>query len=220
MIGTVGVVASGGLTAVLAAATVAVAGRSARWASRVVAAVLALAVAAAVLTALLVADPYPWSNAVVLAVAWSGGILYGRVPRPWFVAVLTVLALLDLASFTSGVQSRGGPGIGSGPALVGNITVLWTGGHFREGVGDIAVLAAAAVRWARTWRPAAVLLLALVAALAPWGLIAVGWRGGLPLVPFAAVVYALSVALARWPGAARWQRLTRAPAGALPPPGP
>ena len=210
----------GALTALLAAVTVAVMRRSPRWASWAVAVVLALAVATAVLTALLVADPYPWSDAVVLGVAWSGGILYGRVPRPWFIAVLTVLALLDLASFASGVQSRGGPGPSSGPALVGNFTVLWPGGHFREGGGDIAVLAAATVRWARTWRPAAVLVLALAAALAPWGLIAAGWRGGLPLVPFLAAAYALSAALARWPGAARWQRPIRASAGVATGPGP
>ncbi|MHB8332584.1 MAG: hypothetical protein ACYDEA_10375, partial [Candidatus Dormibacteria bacterium] len=87
------------LTALLAAGTVAVARLSSRPKSRAVGVVLALAVASAILAALLIVDPYPWSDAVVLGVAWSGGILYGRVPRPWFVGVLMVLALLDLASF-------------------------------------------------------------------------------------------------------------------------
>ncbi|MHB8313545.1 MAG: hypothetical protein ACYDD0_09645 [Candidatus Dormibacteria bacterium] len=194
------------LTALLAAGTVAVARLSSRPRSRAVGVFLALAVASAILAALLIVDPYPWSNAVVLGVAWSGGILYGRVPRPWFVGVLIVLALLDLASFASGVQSRGGPSPSASPELVSNFTVLWTGGRLREGVLDIAVLTAAAVRWIRTWRLAAVLVLAMLAALAPWGLVAAGWRGGLPLVPFLAAVYALSMPLARWPRAAPWQR--------------
>jgi hypothetical protein len=196
------------LTALLALGTVAVARLSSRPTSRAVGVVLALAVASAVLTALLIVNPYPWSNAVALGVAWSGGVLYGRVPRRWFVGVLTMLALLDLASFASGLQSRGGPSPSASPDLVGNFTVLWAGGHLREGVLDIAVLTGAAVRWIRTWRLAAVLVLAMLAALAPWGLVTAGWRGGLPLVPFLAAVYAGSVALAQWPSAAPWQRPT------------
>ncbi len=210
------VMGPGALTALLAAGSVAVAALSSRTTSRAVVVVLVLALVGAVMTALLVANPYPWSDAVVLGVAWSGGILYGRVPRPWFVGVLTVLALLDLASFASGVQSRGVPSPGAGPVFVGNFTVLWTGGHFREGTLDIAVLTGAAVRWIWTWRLAAVLVLAMLAALAPWGLVAAGWRGGLPLVPFLAAGYALSVALAQQPSAAPWLRPSPPPAKAGP----
>jgi len=196
------------LTALLAAGAVLVAELSSRSTSRTVAVVLALALVSAVLTALLVVDPYPWSNVLVLGVAWSGGILYGRVPGRWFAGLLIVLALLDLASFASGVQSQGGPSPSASPNFVSNLTVLWTGGHFREGILDIAVLVGTAARWTRTWRPGTVLVLALLAALAPSGLVAAGWRGGLPLVPFMAAVYASSVVVTRWPGATRWRRPT------------
>ncbi|HVD03434.1 MAG TPA: hypothetical protein VNF75_04785 [Candidatus Dormibacteraeota bacterium] len=188
----------GALTSLLAAGTVLVAQLSSRSTSRTVAGVLALALVSAVLTALLVVDPYPWSNVLVLGVAWSGGILYGRVPGRWFAGLLIVLALLDLASFASGVQSQGGPSPSASPNFVSNLTVLWTGGHFREGILDIAVLVGTAARWTRTWRPGTVLVLALLAALAPSGLVAAGWRGGLPLVPFMAAVYASSVVVTRW----------------------
>lgn len=156
-----------------------------------------LAVAASAATALLARNPYPWSNALVLAAAWSAGSLYGRTPSRWFWGILTALAILDAASFATGAQTAAPPAEAAGPSLLANVTVLWPSGHFREGLLDVAVLTAFELRWFLTWKAPAVLLLGTVATLSPFALLLAGAQHGLPLLPFMAAAGILASWAAR-----------------------
>lgn len=199
------------LTLLVAALTTTAALSSRRVGSRWVVVVFALAVVGSALIAAFVASAYPWSNALVLTSAWSGGVLYGRSPPTWFWGLLAVMSVLDIASFVFAVHAKSDPSGSAGPILLGNLTVLWVSGHFREGVLDIAVLAALVVRWSRQWVIGAVIAFVLVASLLPFALVLAGIRGGLPLLPFSLMIGVLSVALLHLPSLKRWQKTAANP---------
>lgn len=165
--------------------------------TRAVGAVFLAAVGVSLLVAVSSSTPYPWSNVLVLTVALSTGILFGRLPRIWFALLLMLLAGFDLASFVSGIQTTHQPSSMQGAATLTNITVQWYSGHFREGVLDVAVLTGLVLGWTREWNLVIAICLGVVASMLPWVVVAFGWHGGLPLLPFMALVWLGSIKAAR-----------------------
>jgi hypothetical protein len=96
---------------------------------------------------------YPWTDLVVILIAFAGGVLLGRLlpPKPFpFILILIVLSLLDVAQIvaTSGVQAPGG-NTPSSPLLYGNFIIPPPVGRFNIGIVDILLGIAMAEQWRR-----------------------------------------------------------------------
>ncbi|MBX5464434.1 MAG: hypothetical protein IRZ26_02630 [Clostridia bacterium] len=158
---------------------------------------LALTIAGAAAWALAGQPAEPGANLVVLAVAILAGRLLAQLPRrPWAV-LLIALSVLDIASFASGAQARPVPATLEGPATLANLLVVWSGGHWREGLLDLALMVAFALRLTAAAPVGTALAWLLAASLAPFGVLLAGISRGLPLVPFYAAATLLSEPRAR-----------------------
>jgi hypothetical protein len=147
---------------------------------------LALALAAAAAWALLGRPTEPGADLAVLAVAALTGRLLALLPRrSWFLLVIA-LGLLDVASFASAGQARPVPPTLVGAATLANLLLVWPGGHWREGLADVALTVALALRLTAAAPLRTALAWLLGASLAPFAVLLAGVHGGLPLVPFLA----------------------------------
>ena len=138
---------------------------------------------------------YPWSNILVALLALGIGMLVGRLPTWWIVALFVAVSAADVFSFVSGVQSAPSPPMLAAPMLLGNLIILLPHGHFRLGVLDIGLLAAAAYDWWQRlpgWAPPC---LATTALLIPDLIALLGSKSGIPLTPFIAAVWLASLAI-------------------------
>ncbi|MCL8208211.1 MAG: hypothetical protein K6V97_09105 [Actinomycetia bacterium] len=126
----------------------------------------------------------PGADLAVLAVAALAGRLLALMPRRAWVVLLVVLGLADVASFALAVQTRPVPPTLVGPSTLANVLLVWPGGHWREGLVDVALTVALALRL-RVMRPLLTTILWLLgASLAPFAVSLAGVHGGVPLVPF------------------------------------
>lgn len=123
---------------------------TARVAHRVLAVVLAVFVAVAAAGTILGLALFPVSDAVVLGVAVSGGVLLGRALPTRFTPVLIVLLALSLLDLVQVVVLSGPPSSGQStqsavpdPHLIWlNFRVPLPSGHFNIGFGDLLLVAA------------------------------------------------------------------------------
>lgn len=112
---------------------------------------LALGISIAIVGTSLALPLYPWTDFVVLMIAFTGGVLLGRTLRPGpfpLIAILVAISVLDVVGniLTSGVQPPGGNS-SSSPLLYGNLLVPPPVGRFNIGIGDILLGTAVAESW-------------------------------------------------------------------------
>jgi hypothetical protein len=136
---------------------------------------------------------YPWIDLVVLAVAWSGGLLLGQWMPPRFRPFLLLflcLSVLDVL-LTAGLSAAGPQtAAGSAPLRFGDFLLVLPWGRFETNVIDVLLITALAEHWRR--RGAAYLMALLPSAIG--FLLAVGFvvmtgLGILPGIPFFTVGY-------------------------------
>lgn len=170
--------------------------RSLRWPSAaVLSGWILIVLLAAGLGATVRGSLYPWSNGLVALLALGLGLLVGRLPALWMAAIFVVIAGADVFSFVSGFQGASHPPILAAPMLIGNLTILLPHGHFRLGVLDIGLLAAAANDWLRRVAGLAALCLAVAALLIPELFAVFDASSGLPITAFIAALWLVSWAL-------------------------
>ncbi len=144
----------------------------------------------------------PWTNLVVLVVAWSGGLLLGRGVaarfRPFlllFLCFSVVDVLLALGSYPQAPQAAGG----SSPLLYADFTLLLSGGRFAINVVDLLLLTALAEHWRRRGASYLIALLpGVLGFLLADGLIAVTKLSILPGIPFFTAGYVLTEGVYRY----------------------
>ncbi|PWT72611.1 MAG: hypothetical protein C5B60_09385 [Chloroflexi bacterium] len=144
----------------------------------------------------------PWTNLVVLVVAWSGGVLLGRSVaarfRPfllWFLCFSVVDALLALGNYPQTPHSAGG----SSPLLYADFILVLSGGRFAINVVDVLLLTALAEHWHQRGASYLIALLpGVLGFLLADGLIAVTKLGILPGIPFFTVGYVLTEGIYRY----------------------
>jgi hypothetical protein len=123
---------------------------TARASGRVLAVVLAVFAAVAAAGTILGLALFPFSDAVVLGVAVSGGVLLGRALPTRFMPVLIVLLALSLLDLVQVVVLSGPPSSGQStqsavpdPHLIWlNFRVPLPSGHFNVGFADLLLVAA------------------------------------------------------------------------------
>jgi hypothetical protein len=156
---------------------------------------------------------YPWSEFVVLLIAFTGGLLLGRGMPPRFRPFLILLLLLSIedavqTALTGGLiplptslpaHSATPP---SGLLLYLNVYLTLPVGHYQVGIFDLLVITAAAEHWRRRGQSYLVALLpGVVGFLLVDGAVWVIQRGGWPLIPFITAGWLCSgvaARLARW----------------------
>jgi hypothetical protein len=145
---------------------------------------------------------YPWTDFVVLLIAFAGGVLLGRILRPGpfpLVVILITVSLLDVVGniLTSGVQAPGGD-TASSPLLYGNLLIPPPAGRFNIGIGDILLGTAMAEHWRRRRGSIALAEVPGLAGFALAGLFeALTSYHDLPLIPFLTGGWLISEALGR-----------------------
>jgi hypothetical protein len=156
-----------------------------------------VSIALSVVMGLLGVATYPFSNILVIAVAFFGGSLLGKTSsrRIWVLfAPLTIFSAIDIASFLLGAQGTSPSSVSSqqssGLALLNFTLYFADGSHFRIGTLDIFVLSALVVFFAeRGYKLYGVFFISLFAMLLPYAYSAiVRTSGGLPLIPFMELV--------------------------------
>lgn len=153
------------------------------------------------LMSLVLAFPlYPWSDLVVLVVAWSGGLLLARWVAPRFRPFLLLFlcfSAVDVLQFAAGLSASSA----SGPPTPVNSTALHLGdfllmlplGRFAINIVDILLITALAEHWRR--RGATYLIALLPSALGFFladGFVLVTGLGLLPGIPFFTAGYIVS----------------------------
>jgi hypothetical protein len=144
----------------------------------------------------------PWTNLVVLAVAWSGGVLLGRSVaarfRPFlllFLCFSVVDILLALGNYPQTTHSAGGFSLLSYAEFV----LVLSGGRFAINVVDLLLLTALAEHWRlRSASYLIALLPGVLGFLLADGLIAVTKLGILAGIPFFTVGYVLTEGIYRY----------------------
>jgi hypothetical protein len=143
----------------------------------------------------------PWTNLVVLVVAWSGGLLLGRSVaarfRPFlllFLCFSVVDVLLALGNYPQTPHSAGG----SSPLLYAEFIFVLSGGRFAINIVDLLLLTALAEHWRQRGASYLIALLpGVLGFLLADGLIAVTKLGILPGIPFFTAGYVLTEGLHR-----------------------
>jgi hypothetical protein len=157
---------------------------------------LAVGIAVSLIGVVRPLPPYPWADLVVLAVAWSGGLLLGRGVAPRFRPFLLLflcLSGLDVL-LTAGLSFAPPPTATSSTALrVGDFLLLLPWGRFEINLVDLLLLTALAEHWRR--RGASYLIAFLPGALGfllADGFILVTRLGIVPGIPFFTAGYGLT----------------------------
>lgn len=149
---------------------------------------------------------YPWSDLVVLVVAWSGGLLLGRWVTPHFRPFLLVFlcfSVVDVLQFAAGLSASSASGpptpVNSTPLHLGDFLLLLPWGRFAINVVDVLLITALAEHWRR--RGATYLIAFLPSALGfllADGFVLVTQLGLLPGIPFFTAGYLVSEGVYRY----------------------
>ena len=167
---------------------------------------LIVGIAVGLISLALVLPLYPWSDLVVLVVAWSGGLLLARWVAPHFRPFLLLFlcfSAVDTLQFTAGLSASSA----SGPPTPVNSTALHLGdfllmlplGRFAINIVDLLLITALAEHWRR--RGATYLIALLPSALGfllADGFVVVTGLGLLPGIPFFTAGYVVSEAVYRY----------------------
>lgn len=163
---------------------------------------------------------YPWSDLVVLVVAWSGGLLLGRWVAPHFRPFLFLFlcfSAVDVLQFAAGLSASSASGpptpVNATPLHLGDFLLLLPWGRFAINVVDILLITALAEHWRR--RDASYLIAALPSALGFFladGFVLVTGLGSLPGIPFFTAGYIISEGVYR----STYARRHRTPSSAAP----
>lgn len=143
---------------------------------------------------------YPWTNLVVLVVAWSGGLLLGRWVTPHFRPFLLLFlcfSVVDVLQFAAGLSASSASGpptpVNATPLHLGDFLLLLPWGHFAINIVDLLLVTTLAEHWRR--RGASYLIALLPSALGfvlADGFVLVSGLGLLPGIPFFTVGYVVS----------------------------
>jgi len=144
----------------------------------------------------------PWTNLVILVVAWSGGLLLGRSVaarfRPfllWFLCFSAVDVFLALGNYPQTPHAGGG----SSPLLYADFILVLSGGRFAINVVDLLLLTALAEHWRQRGASYVIALLpGVLGFLLADGLTAVTKLGILPGIPFFTAGYVLTEGIYRY----------------------
>lgn len=144
---------------------------------------------------------YPWSNALVLVVALSAGVLLGR-SRPathmkLLLTVLLVLSALDIVQ--NALPGPSAPSAGAAPSpahLAGNLLLLLPWGRFNLGIFDILLIALISEYGRRRGDPFVFTLLPGMLGIAfAFAFLFLIYQGSLPLIPFLTAGWLCTLAL-------------------------
>lgn len=162
--------------------------------------VLVVGIAVGLMSLVLALPLYPWSDLVVLVVAWSGGLLLGRWVAPQFRPFLllflcfSAVDVLQLAAGLSASSAAGPPTPASStPRYLADFLLILPWGRFAINVVDILLLTTLAEHWRR--RGASYLIAFLPGALGfllADGFVLVTGLGLLPGIPFFTAGYVLT----------------------------
>jgi hypothetical protein len=153
------------------------------------------------LGAVLALPPSPWTDLVVLAVAWSGGLLLGRGMAPRFRPVLLVflcLSALDVLLALGGSPQAPRTAASSSPLVHADFLLVLPWGRFAINLVDLLLITALAEHWRR--RGGGYLLALLPGALGfllADGVVLATGLGLLPGFPFFTAGYVASEAVSR-----------------------
>jgi hypothetical protein len=113
---------------------------------------LVVGVMVGLLGAVLAVPLSPWTDLVVLVVAWSGGLLLGRgMPArfPPFLLLFLCLSVLDVLLAVGGYPQAPQMAGSSSPFANANFTLVLPWGRFAINVADLLLLTAVAEHWRR-----------------------------------------------------------------------
>ncbi len=161
---------------------------------------LVVGIAVGLMSLVLALPLYPWSDLVVLVVAWSGGLLLGRWVAPQFRPFLLVFlcfSVVDVLQFTAGLSASSAAGppipVNATPLHLGDFLLVLPRGRFGINVVDVLLITALAEHWRR--RGATYLIALLPSALGfllADGFVLVTKLGLLPGIPFFTAGYILT----------------------------
>lgn len=122
--------------------------------SRSLAIALVVGIIANLIGVALAVPIYPWIDLAVLVVAWSGGLLLGRVISPRFQPFLLLFLCLSVGDVlvTAGVGMSPlapHPAAGATPLRIGDFLLLLPWGRFDIGLLDLLLVTALAEHWRR-----------------------------------------------------------------------
>lgn len=161
---------------------------------------LVLGIILSALTVVFNINLYPWSNALVLLVALSAGVLLARSRPPRvrpLLILLLVLSALDIAqNALPGPSAPSTAGAPSPAHLVGNVLLLLPWGRFNLGIFDIFLIALISEHGRRRGDAFALTLLPGMLGIAlAFAFLNVVYRGPLPLIPFITAGWLCTLAL-------------------------
>ena len=179
-----------GLSLVLALVCTAIPRLARPLGSRPLAIGLGAGIALNVIGAVLALPLSPWIDLVVLAVAWSGGLLLGRSIAPRFGPFLLLLLCLSVVDvlLTAGFSlspPHSATGSATAPLRVGDFLLVLPWGRFETNIVDLLLLTALAEHWRRRASGYLVALLpGVLAFLLLVGFVLVTHIGIVPGIPF------------------------------------
>ncbi|HEX6800136.1 MAG TPA: hypothetical protein VF116_20660 [Ktedonobacterales bacterium] len=172
---------------------------------------LIVGIAVGLMSLVLALPLYPWSDLVVLVVAWSGGLLLGCWVAPHFRPFLVLFlcfSAVDVLQFAAGLSASSASGpptpVNSTPLHLGDFLLLLPWGRFAINVVDVLLVTALAEHWRR--RGASYLIAVLPSALGfllADGFVLVTGLGLLPGIPFFTAGYVLTEGVYRSTDASR-----------------
>jgi hypothetical protein len=167
---------------------------------------LVVGIAVGLMSLVLALPLYPWSDLVVLVVAWSGGLLLGRWVAPQvrpFLLLFLCFSVVDVLQFAAGLSASSASGpltpVNATPLHLGDFLLLLPWGRFAINVVDVLLITALAEHWRR--RCATYLIALLPSALGfllADGFVLVTGRGFLPGIPFFTAGYVLTEGVYRY----------------------
>jgi hypothetical protein len=167
---------------------------------------LVVGIAVGLMSLVLALPLYPWADLVVLAVAWSGGLLLGRWVAPHFRPFLLLFlcfSAVDALQFAAGLSASSASGpptpVNSTPLHLGDFLLLLPWGHFAINVVDLLLLTTLAEHWRRRGASYLIALLpGVLGFLVADGLILVTGLGLLPGIPFFTAGYVVTEGIYRY----------------------
>ena len=144
----------------------------------------------------------PWTDLVVLVVAWSGGLLLGRGIAPRFRPFLLLFlcfSVVDVLLALGGYPQTPQRAVGSSPLLSADFILVLPWGRFAINVVDLLLLTVLAEHWRRRGASYLIALLpGVLGFLLADGLILVTKLGILPGIPFFTAGYVLTEGVYRY----------------------